>query len=326
MSPIQTTRLAPSPTGALHLGNARTFLITWVLARRSGWRVLLRIDDLEGPRVKAGADRQAIEDLKWLGLDWEGPVLYQSTRYSAYAQALTQLERAGMTYPCVCSRTEIEAAAGTRIEPDQATRYPGTCRGRFASVAEARQVTGREPASRFAVPDRTISYSDAFAGQHRFHGQRQLGDFVVRKSDGEIGYHLATVVDDAAAGVTHVVRGQDLIASTPRQILVYEALGMATKIPTYMHLPLILGTDGKKLAKRHGDTRLGQLRQEGVSAGAVRALLARWSGWTPAGAEATLDEWTERFSLTGLPREAIVYDDARDRPGSRPLAAARGNA
>src|SRR5688500_7187189 len=141
--PPAITRLAPSPTGALHLGNARTFLINWALARQNGWRVLLRMDDLEGPRIKPAADVQAIEDLRWLGLDWEEPIIRQSQRTTAYEDALRTLTEAGHVYPCVCTRSEIAAAAGGRVEPDQADFYPGTCRGRFATAAEAQRETGR---------------------------------------------------------------------------------------------------------------------------------------------------------------------------------------
>ncbi len=323
-APKPTTRLAPSPTGALHLGNARTFLVNWVLARRNGWRILLRIDDLDGPRIKPGADLQAIEDLRWLGLDWDAEAPRPSARAPRHREALQMLLDRGSVYPCVCTRSEIERAAtvDARREPDGAVQYPGTCLGRFRSREEALQSTGRKPAMRFHVPAREVSFDDSFHGRTNFAGGRDLGDFVVQKADGEFAYQLATVVDDADAGVTHVIRGDDLMASTFRQLLVHEALGLQNQTPHYMHLPLIIGTDGRKLAKRHGDTRLRQLREEGVTAGQVRRQLALWSGWTPAGPEASMNEWLNRFDLTHMPREAVVYDDARQRP--TPFAAARG--
>lgn len=309
-----TTRLAPSPTGALHLGNGRTFLVNWVLARQQGWRVLLRIDDLEGPRIKPGADSQAIQDLGWLGLDWDEPPAWQSRRTEAYAAALEALIQAGAVYPCTCTRSEIALASGGREEPDQAAFYPGTCRGRYATPAEAKCATGRDAALRFMVLEREICFEDSFLGRQCFFGQRDIGDFIVRKSDGEWGYQLANVVDDAEAGVTHIVRGEDLLASAPRQILIYEALGLQAKRPQYTHLPLVVGPDGRKLGKRHGDTRLSYLREAGVSAGQVRHLLARWSGWAPSELETSLEEWLERFVLKHLPRPRVVYDDDRDRP------------
>ena len=314
MSPIPATRLAPSPTGALHLGNARTFLINWVLARQNNWRVLLRIDDLEGPRIKPGAQAQVIEDLAWLGLDWEEPVIRQSQRTAAYKEALDALDAAGFVYPCTCTRSEISAIAAGRVEPDQGEFYPGTCRGRHASLDEALRTTGRPPAIRFRVPAQSIIVPDQRLEMRTFRGQHDLGDFIVRKSDGEFGYQLANVVDDIDLGITHVVRGEDLLASAPRQMLLYEALGMGKRIPAYIHLPLVAGPDGRKLAKRHGDTRISQLRQEGISAGRIRHMLATWSGWNPTSEETSIAEWIDRFDLARLPAAPVAYDDAHDRP------------
>ena len=308
------TRLAPSPTGALHLGNARTFLATWAVARRRGWRIVLRIDDLEGPRVKPGADRQAVDDLAWLGLDWDGDIVYQSRRTAEYEDALARLWRGGRVYACTCTRSEVESASRGIAEADGAARYPGTCRGRFTSAEAANRLTGRPAAVRFTAGDGDVAFDDAVIGPLSFRAGADFGDFVVRKSDGEFGYHLATVIDDAAAGVTHVIRGQDLTVSTPRQLLLYDALGLSDLCPAYAHLPLVVGADGRKLAKRHGDTRLAQLRAEGVSAGQVRTMLARWSGFAPSGEEITAAEWVERFDLRRLPRAPVTYDDATDRP------------
>src|SRR5687768_10349037 len=318
----RATRLAPSPTGALHLGNARTFLINWVLARQRGWRIHLRIDDLEGPRIKPGADLQAIEDLHWLGIDWSEPPIRQSGQTADYQQALDVLLARGFVYPCVCTRTEIAAAAGGRLEPDQADFYPGTCRGRYSSMEEALRLSGRTPSLRFRVPAAEIEFCDALLGEQRIMGQSEIGDFIVRKADGEFGYHLANVVDDARLGMTDIVRGQDLLASAPRQILIYRALGLEDRIPQYIHLPLVTGPDGRKLAKRHGDTRLRALREQGVSSAAVRHMLARWSGWTPASSDASLAEWVERLELARIPLAPIVYDDARDRPRPDPVRGA----
>ena len=318
----RATRLAPSPTGALHLGNARTFIVNWVLARQRGWRMILRIDDLEGPRVKPGADVQAIDDLRWLGLDWSEPVVRQSAHAADYERALEELLSRGFIYPCVCTRADIASAAGGRVEADQSDFYPGTCRGRFSSAAEAARVTGRAPSLRFRVTETRVMFSDPLLGERSAEGQLDFGDFIVRKADGEFGYHLANVVDDARLGITDIVRGQDLLASAPRQILIYRALGLEDRIPQYVHLPLVTGPDGRKLAKRHGDTRLSALREEGVSAGAIRRMLALWSGWTPRSADASLAEWVDRFDLARMPAEPIVYDDDRDRPRKDPARGA----
>ncbi len=255
---MHITRLAPSPTGALHLGNARTFVVNWILARRLGWRVLLRVEDLDGPRVKPGADRLAIEDLLWLGLDWDGQPLRQSTRLELYRETARMLVHRGLAYPCTCTRTEIAMAASAPHAEDGATVYPGTCVGKFATIDSARRAGGREPALRFHVPDGEIAFEDGVRGPRVFNPARELGDFVILKNDGVAAYQLAVVIDDAESGVDRVVRGDDLLDSTPRQILLYRALGLAGRIPAYWHLPLVVGTDGRRLATRHGDTRLAR--------------------------------------------------------------------
>jgi glutamyl-tRNA synthetase len=275
---MDRTRLAPSPTGALHLGNARTFLVNWLLARRHGWHILLRIEDLDGPRIKPGADRELIQDLQFLGLDWdEGPV-YQSTRSREYQSAIDWLLERGLAYPCVCSRREVDLASSAPHAEDGSAIYPGSCRGRFASKEQAALQSGRPPAIRFAVPDRDIEFTDGFAGQRSLNVARSLGDFVIAKCDGAAAYQLAVVVDDLAAGITDIVRGDDLLQSTFRQILLYHALGATQSIPRYVHLPLVVGPDGRRLAKRHGDSRIARYRNLGVKPSRLLALLARWSG------------------------------------------------
>ena len=300
---MPTTRLAPSPTGALHLGNARTFLINWILARRQGWKIILRIEDLDGPRIKAGADRQAIDDLRWLGLSWDEGPIYQSSRKGLYSEAVQKLLVEGNAYPCICSRREAEMAGSAPHAEDGSAVYPGTCRGRYASVEQARRESGREPSLRFRVSDKEVEFHDQFRGLMRIDTTR-LGDFVIQKSDGTPAYHLAVVVDDAAMNVTDVVRGDDLMDSAARQILLYEALGLADAVPRYWHLPLVIGTNGRRLAKRHGDTRLTFYRRVGVSQGRVLALLAKWCGME-CGREATLDDLLARFDLNRVPREPI---------------------
>jgi glutamyl-tRNA synthetase len=309
---MRTTRLAPSPTGALHLGNARTFLVNWLLARRGGWRVVLRIEDIDGPRVKAGAGQQLIQDLQWLGLDWdEGPV-YQSQRRPIYEDALRRLLESGRAYACTCSRKEVEAAASAPHAEDGAAVYPGTCRGRHASVSAAHASAGRAPAVRFELPDRIVEVADRFAGRRSYDVCGELGDFVIAKADGTPAYQLAVVVDDAAMRVTDVVRGDDLLDSTPRQVLLYEALGLAERIPAYYHLPLVVGPDGRRLAKRHGDTRLSAYRDLGVPPGRVVALLARWSGMVGVGDDVHPRELLSRFDLGRMPHEAMVFGPADD--------------
>ncbi len=304
-----TTRLAPSPTGALHLGNARTFLVNWLLARQNGWSIRLRIEDLDGPRVKLGADKQAIEDLRWLGLDWDGDPIYQSPRASLYLNAIQFLMSEGAAYPCVCSRREVEFAASAPHAEDGSRRYPGTCRGRFESIQAARDASGREPAIRFRVPDGIVTFNDAFAGERHFNVARDLGDFVIAKADGTPAYQLAVVVDDAQMGVSHIVRGDDLIESTARQILLYRALKMDDRIPSWFHLPLVLGPDGFRLAKRHGDSRLAFYRERRVSPARILALLARWCGMEDVAEGARACDLIDRFDLSRVPRGPIVYSE-----------------
>jgi glutamyl-tRNA synthetase len=311
---MRVTRIAPSPTGALHLGNARTFLATWLLARQNGWRVVLRVEDLDGPRVKAGADRQAIQDLTWLGLDWdEGPV-YQTMRYAEYEAAIEQLLARGEAYPCVCTRKDVAGAASAPHGPsgDKVPVYPGTCRGKFASVQEAFERVGKIPAVRFKVPEGTVEFIDRVKGNVSFDVARLLGDFVTAKSEGTASYQLAVVVDDAAMGVTDVVRADDLLDSTPRQILLYHALELTERIPAYCHLPLVVGPDGRRLAKRHGDTRLAAYRVANVAPARVLALMARWLGVEGAGDAILLDDLLKRFKLENVPREPIAFTEADD--------------
>jgi len=307
------TRLAPSPTGALHLGNARTFLINWILARQSGWRILLRIEDLDGPRIKPAADRLLIEDLKYLGLDWDEGPLYQSSRAAEYRAAIESLLARGLAYPCVCSRKEVDLAASAPHAEDGAMIYPGTCRGKFASVKEAKEQSGREPAIRFAAIDRDVEFDDQFSGRQSINVGRRLGDFVIAKSDGTAAYQLAVVVDDIAGGVTEIVRGDDLLESTFRQILLYDALGAGSGIPRYTHLPLVVGTDGRRLAKRHGDTRIAMYREMGVRQSRMLGLLAKWCGMNDVGKE--IDDprqLIDGFDLRAISRSPVVFTSADD--------------
>jgi len=306
------TRLAPSPTGALHLGNARTFLINALLARQEGWRVLMRVEDLDGPRVKAGAADEALEDLAWLGLTWERPAVYQSARAAAYADALRRLIEAGAAYPCTCTRRDIERAGSAPHREDAAGAYPGTCRGRFASADEAAAATGRPAAWRVRVGDEPIVVRDRFAAPATFNLARTCGDFVVFKNDGLAAYQLAVVIDDADAGVDAIVRGDDLLESAARQMHLRRLLGIAPE-PAYWHLPLLVGPDGRRLAKRHGDTRLARYRAAGAPPQRVLGLLGFWSGLLGERGEATFGELAEHFDLKRLPKTPVVFSDDDER-------------
>ena len=305
------TRLAPSPTGALHLGNARTFLINFLLARQRGWRVRMRVEDLDGPRVRPGSAAQMLDELAWLGLQWDEPVVCQSQRGEQYAAALKQLVETGAAYPCICSRRDIADAASAPHGDGPVPAYPGTCRGRFADAAEASRRTGRPAAWRVRVDDAPIEVRDEFAGRHEFRLAHTGGDFVIFKNDGTAAYQLAVVVDDAAAGVNAVVRADDLLESAARQIHVRRLLGI-TPEPTYWHLPLVVGPDGRRLAKRHGDTRLDHDRSSGASPERMLGLLGHWSGWPPQRREVDLAQLLEHFDLDRVAKTPVAFSKADD--------------
>jgi glutamyl-tRNA synthetase len=311
-------RLAPSPTGVLHLGNARTFLLTWLDVRARGGTLLLRIEDIDGPRVRPEAVDRTIEDLRWLGLDWDGAPVRQSGRLGLYRDAAEELLRRGLAYPCVCSRREVdEAASAPHEEWMDAAPYPGTCRGRFASLDEARRSSGREPALRFAVDCDAVPYADRLRGAEP---GRIAGDFVIQKRDGGPAYQLAVVVDDHLQRVTDVVRGDDLVPSTPRQLLLYRAFGWAP--PRFAHLPLLVGPDGRRLAKRHGDTSLAHFRAAGITAAAMVGFLAATAGLVRPGTACSAAELVEGFELGRVPAGRVVTTGeelgGRTGPGSGP--------
>lgn len=316
---ISRTRLAPSPTGALHLGNARTFLVNWALARQRGWEILLRIEDLDGPRIKRDAAAQAIDDLKWLGIDWDEGPLYQMADLTPYRDALASLAARGLAYPCRCTRTQILAASlSAPHEGDHELRYPGTCRPQSRAATNCPPPPfageglgeGDDVAWRFLVPNGPIHFTDAFAGPQSHNVQSTVGDFLIATKGGLPSYQLAVVVDDARQGIEQIVRGDDLLTSTPRQMLLYESLNLGPP-PNYLHLPIVKGPDGRRLAKRHGDTRIAHYRERGVSPERIVGLLAEWCGMGPR-KEMTSREFAERFELEKMPREAVVFGEEDD--------------
>ena len=303
------TRLAPSPTGALHLGNARTFLINYLLARTRSWRVLMRVEDLDGPRVKAAATEQMLDELSWLGLTWEETVVFQSERTAAYEEALGELIRAGAAYPCTCTRKDVATAATAPHRDNGITPYPGTCRGRFASADDATRATGRAAAWRVKTDAPPIEVRDEFAATARFDLADVCGDFVIFKNDGVASYQLAVTVDDAASGVNEIVRGDDLLDSAARQIHLRRMLSLGSQV-RYWDVPLVVGKDGRRLAKRHGDTRVGFYRDRGVRQQRLLGLLGYWSGLLEGRCEATMDELADRFESDRIPRQTVVFTEA----------------
>lgn len=309
--PPHRTRLAPSPTGALHLGNARTFLINWALARQNGWEIVLRIEDLDGPRIKAGAAEQSIQLLEWLGLDWDEGPLYQANDLSPYRAALVKLAAAGQVYPCNCTRSEIEAAARSAPHGDaHDLRYPQTCRPTQVQPIAATDIDFAGSGWRIRVPAGQQTYGDQFAGTLSFDIDRVVGDFQVWTKGDIPSYQLAVVVDDARQGIDCVVRGSDLASSTPRQQLIYELLDTSPR-PRYWHVPLVRGEDGRRLAKRHGDTRLLNYKQQGVDVRRVIGLLAEWSG-VGEREPMTAAEFADNFDIEKLPKDDVVFHAGDD--------------
>jgi len=305
-------RFAPSPTGPLHLGNARTALLSWLAARAAGGRWLMRVEDLDRARVRPGLEERILAELRWLGLDWdEGPDMggaagpyRQSERLARYENALARLREGGRVYPCFCSRAEIARAAEAPHGPsDEGPRYPGTC-ARLSAEEASRRSAGRRPAWRLRVAPGTIRFDDGVHGPQELDVAAQVGDFVVARADGVPAYQLAVVVDDGAMGVTDVVRGDDLLPSTARQLLLFEALGLPA--PRFAHVPLVVGEDGERLAKRHGALSLGELRERGADPRALVGLLASLSGLCAPGARVAPEDLVAAFDLARIPRAAAV--------------------
>jgi glutamyl-tRNA synthetase len=280
-------RYAPSPTGDLHLGNARTALIAWLWARHAGGRFLLRFEDLDRPRVRLGCAREQAESLAWLGLDWDGDPVSQSERAELYDEALAALRARGVVYECFCSRADVRRAASAPHGPDGPV-YGGLCRELTDSERAQRRSLGREPSLRARM-------------------QGASGDIVLRRSDGVVAYQLAVVVDDAAQGVTHVVRGADLLDSTARQLELYGLLELEP-VPEHVHVPLLLGADGERLAKRHGAVGLTELRAGGADPRDLVGWLAHSAGLLERARPCTPAKLVEQFDPADLTADATRVD------------------
>ena len=301
-------RFAPSPIGRIHLGKILCCLLAWLSVRQQGGQVVLRIEDLDTARCPRRYADQMEEDLRWLGLDWDqGPTVggpdgpyYQSGRTALYEAALDKLEKMDLVYPCFCTRAELHAASAPHREDGQVV-YAGTCRHLTAAEA-AEKAKRRAPALRLRVPEETWSFTDGHMGPYSEDLARDCGDFLLRRSDGMFAYQLAVVVDDAAMGVTEVVRGADLLDSTPRQLYLYHLLGLTP--PKFLHFPLLLASDGRRLSKRDADAGLDTLRDR-LTAAEVLGRLAYLAGFNPSAAPKTAEQLLVDFAWDKVPREDI---------------------
>ena len=305
-------RFAPSPSGRLHLGNLGCSLLAWLSAKAKGGKIVLRIEDLDATRCPRSFADQIEADLQYLGLFWDeggstgGPdgSYYQSECSPLYDEAYAQLEAKGLLYPCFCSRAALHAASAPH-RSDGDVIYPGTCRGLTEAERALRRKT-KQPATRVIVPDRDIAFTDGHLGFYQENLARDCGDFVVRRGDGVYAYQLAVTVDDARMGVTEVVRGADLLSSTPRQLYLYETLGLTA--PAFYHCPLLLAPGGRRLSKRDGDDSLENLRQK-YTAAEIIGKLAWVYGVQPEPAPALPQDLIAGFDWAKVPQTDVTLPE-----------------
>ena len=297
-TPAPVGRFAPSPSGVMHLGNVFSALLAWLSVRSAGGRMILRIEDLDPDRSKQVYADAIRRDLEWLGLDWDEESPPQSQRTEYYRTAFDFLDQMGLVYPCYCTRAQLHAASAPHASDGQAV-YLGTCR----SLRPEDRPAGRRPAWRLKVPDETVAFRDGRMGEYSENLLRDCGDFIIRRADGVYAYQLAVVVDDADMGVTQVVRGSDLLSSTPRQLYLYRLLGKAA--PEFCHVPLLTAPDGRRLSKRDGDLDLSSLRQHYAPEQLI-GLLACAAGLQPKPEPASARALAPRFRWDQVTREKTV--------------------
>ena len=314
LSPGGVGRLAPSPTGLLHLGNAWSFWLAWLEMRQAGGRLVLRLEDLDPARSRPGFAEQIRRDLAWLGLDWDEEAPPQSNRGPAYEAALAGLTARGLTYPCFCTRRELRSLAGAPQAGEAGAAYAGTCRGLSPEQRAALAASGRAKSVRLVCPpERAWAFRDRVAGAQNLTLAECGGDFALRRSDGVFAYQLAVVADDLDQGVTSVVRGRDLLVSTPRQLYLYELWG--GRAPAYAHVPLILDHQGERLAKRQASLSLAALREAGAKPEDIFGFLAHLSGFRDRPGPLAAGELAAGFSWDRLrPEDIKLPESSADRP------------
>src|SRR6185312_10967576 len=307
--PSPRVRFAPSPTGYLHVGGARTALFNWLFARHTGGTLVLRIEDTDRERSTESHTRVILDGLGWLGISWDEGPFFQGAYADRHRADAERLLQGGKAYRCFCTREELDSQRARAEAGGQAFRYDGRCALLTADQVAGRTAAGKPSTIRFRVPDEELAWDDAVHGRIAFQG-RDLDDFVILRSDNTAIYNMAVVSDDIAMDITHVIRGDDHISNTPKQIALYRALGRP--LPVFAHVPMILGTDGKKLSKRHGATAVGDYQEQGILPLAMRNFLALL-GWSPGGDREILpeDEMIRLFTLDGIQKKAAVFDTTK---------------
>lgn len=311
------TRFAPSPTGHIHLGNARTALFSALLAKSKKGIFLLRIEDTDATRSSYEYTEQLQEDLQWLGLDWqEGPgteglngPYFQAQRQDIYGEYYQRLEQLNQVYPCFCTEQQLAITRKVQLASGQPPRYAGTCRHLTLEQIAQKQAQGLKPTLRFRVPDnQVIEFEDFVRGAQKFLSN-EIGDFIIRRADGTSPFFFCNALDDALMGVTHVLRGEDHLANTPRQLMILQALQLP--LPNYGHLALIIGSDGGPLSKRHGSRSIKELRESGYLAKAVQNYLARLGHYYESNEFMDLAQLAEKFSTNHLGKSPARFDQAQ---------------
>jgi nondiscriminating glutamyl-tRNA synthetase len=318
--PSLKTRFAPSPTGEMHLGNLRTALFNALLARGRQGTFLLRIEDTDVERSRAVHAEALMGELRWLGLVWDEGPYFQARRGDIYDQYYRELEARGLTYPCFCTSNQLALARRSQRAAGQPPRYPGTCAQLTAQEVRRRLDAGLRPTIRFRVPPgEPIDFDDLVRGRQRFLSD-EIGDFIIRRSDGSAAFFFTNAIDDALMGITHVLRGEDHLANTPRQLLLLRALDL--RAPVYGHLSLLVGEDGAPLSKRHGSRSLRQMRAEGYLPGALLNYLARLGHSCDTDTYLTFEELAAAFSVERLGRAPARFDEHQLRHWQKEAVAA----